>query len=61
VPVAGDQQQHRELVAEGRHPAFEHVAATVDHHARQVEHQSGAVVADGANRDQLLHGSSNSV
>ena len=61
VPVAGDEQQHRKLVAKRRHAAFEDVAPAVDHDTGQVEDQAGAVIADGANRDQLLHGSSGSV
>ena len=56
VPVARHQQQHGELVAERRHAAFEDVAAAVDDDAGQVVDQPGAVVADGGNRDQLLHG-----
>ena len=56
VPVAGHEQQHRELVAERGHAALEDVAAAFDHDAGQVENEARAVVADGADRDELLHG-----
>ena len=56
VPVAGHEQQHGELVAECGHAALEDVAAAFDHDAGQVENEARAVVADGADRDELLHG-----
>ena len=61
VPVARDEQQHCKFIAERRHAAFEDVAAAFDHDAGQVVDQPGPVVANGADRDQLLHGCVDSV
>ena len=56
VPVPGHQHEHRELVAERGHAAFEDVAATIDDDAGQVVDQPRAVIADCGNRDELFHG-----
>ena len=53
VPVARDQQQHRELAAERAHPAVDDVAGAVEHDAGEVVDEAGAVAAECADDDEL--------
>src|SRR5690606_23338512 len=53
VPVARNEQQHRELVAEGAHAAVDDVAGAIEHDARQVIDESGSVATERGNDDEL--------
>ena len=55
MPVAGDEQQHRELAAEVRHAALADVAAALVDDAGQLVNHAGAVAADRRYGEVLLH------
>jgi hypothetical protein len=56
VPVAAHEQQHGKLRAERGHAAFEDVATAFGDDPGQVVDETSAVITDGGNRDELLHG-----
>ncbi len=55
MPVAADQHQHGEFVAEARHAAFADRAAAVRDYAGQVVDHPGAIAANGGYGEVLLH------
>ena len=55
VPVARDQELHRELPAQGQHAAVVDTGPAVGDGADQVVGESGTVFAYGRNGQELLH------
>jgi len=55
MPVARDEQQHRELGTEARHATLTNIAAALTDHARQLVNHPGAVTTDRRNGQVLLH------